>query len=496
MDSSEFKRAATTAIDEITSYYDTIEDRRVTSNVEPGYLKKLLPDGPPQDGEPWEEIQKDIESKIMPGVTHWQSPNFMAYFPATISYPGILGDMYSAAINSPVFNWTGSPACTELETIVLDWLAKLINLPECFTSSSNGGGVTQGSASEAIVVVMVAAREKYLNEATSHLSGILKEDAMAYKRGKLIAIGSETTHSSTQKAAQIAGVRFAKVPVYAEDNYAMTGANLEKTLAQCRARGLEPFFLTATLGTTPTCAVDDFASIVTTLQRFAPRDQPGEIWVHVDAAHAGSALICPEYHHHTAHFASFHSFNFNMHKWLLTAYDTSCLYLRERKHVISALSILPSYLCNKASEGGQVIDYRDWQIPLGRRFRSLKIWFILRSYGVSGLQENIRKHIRYSEVFASLIRGRPDLFKIRAGPSFALTVFSAISKIGKDNELTRAVYNLIHERGEIHVTPCVVGGIETIRVVSANPMAEERFLRRAFDIFVSTTEELRSKEIA
>ncbi|TQS38360.1 hypothetical protein Golomagni_01135 [Golovinomyces magnicellulatus] len=389
----------------------------------------------------------------------------MAYFPTSSSYPGILGDLYSATINTPGFDWTCSPASTELETIVLDWLAKLINLPECFTSSSNGGG-------------------------------ILKEDAMAYKRGKLIAIGSEETHSSTQKATQIAGVRFAKVPVYAEDNYAMTGANLEKTLAQCRARGLEPFFLTATLGTTPTCAVDDFASIVTTLQKFAPRDQPGEIWVHVDAAHAGSALVCPEYHHHTAHLASFHSFDFNMHKWLLTNYDASCLFLRERKHVTNALSIVPSYLYNKATESGKVIDYRDWQIPMGRRFRSLKIWFILRSYGVSGLQEHIRKHIRFSEVFASLIRGRPDLFKIRAGPSFALTVFSTISKIGKDNELTRAVYNLIHERGEIHVTPCVVGGFDTIRVVSANPLAEERFLHKAFEIFVSTTEELRSKEIA
>jgi aromatic-L-amino-acid decarboxylase len=223
-------------------------------------------------------------------MSHRQSPSFMAFFPASSSYPGMLGELYSAAFTAPAFNWICSPAVTELETVVLDWLAKLFNLPDCYLSITHGGGVIQGSASEAIVTVMVAARDKHLRETTSHLTGLELEDAVAQKRSKLVALGSSQAHSSTQKAAQIAGVRFRSVPVSAENNFAMTGKDLEEVLLQCKAQGLEPFYLTATLGTTPTCAVDDFESIVSVLAKHAPPNVPGEIWVHVDAAYAGAAL--------------------------------------------------------------------------------------------------------------------------------------------------------------------------------------------------------------
>lgn len=215
---------------------------------------------------------------------HRQSPNFMAFFPANSTYPSMLGELYSAAFTAPAFNWICSPAVTELETIVLDWLAKLFNLPPSYQSSSHGGGVIQGSASEAIVTVMVAARDKYLRETTAHLSGIELEDAIAYKRGKLVALGSEAAHSSTHKAALIAGVRYRSVPVTKADNFAMKGETLEEVLKQCKAQGLEPFYLTATMGTTNTATVDDFASIASTLAKIAPPNHPGEIWVHVDAA--------------------------------------------------------------------------------------------------------------------------------------------------------------------------------------------------------------------
>ncbi|EKD15648.1 uncharacterized protein L3040_006004 [Drepanopeziza brunnea f. sp. 'multigermtubi'] len=494
MDSKQFKEAATSAIDEIVNYYETIEDRRVVSNVEPGYLKKLLPDGPPQDGESWGDIQKDIESKIVPGLTHWQSPNFMAFFPASSSFPGMLGELYSAAFTAPAFNWICSPAVTELETIVLDWLAKLLNLPDCYLSTSHGGGVIQGSASEAIVTSMVAARDKYLRETTSHLSGAELEDAIAYKRSKIVALGSEAAHSSTQKAAQIAGVRYRSIPVSKDTNFALTGAGLEEMLKQCKAQGLEPFYLTTTLGTTATCAVDDFGSIAATLAKYAPPNVTGEIWVHVDAAYAGAALVCPEYQHLTASLEHFHSFDMNMHKWLLTNFDASCLFVRKRKDLIDALSIMPSYLRNEFSESGLVTDYRDWQIPLGRRFRSLKIWFVMRTYGVNGLQAHIRKHVKLGEMFADLLRTREDLFKIVTGPTFALTVFTIVPKIaGKEEQdaITKAVYELINKRGEIYITSSVVAGEYVIRVVSANPMAEEKFLKKAFDILVDTAEELR-----
>lgn len=423
-----------------------------------------------------------------------QSPNFMAFFPASSSFPGMLGELYSAAFTAPAFNWICSPAVTELETVVLDWLAKLLNLPDCYLSTSHGGGVIQGSASEAIVTVMVAARDKYLRETTSHLSGIELEDAIANKRGRMVALGSDASHSSTQKAAQIAGVRFRSITVTTETNFALTGAALAEALEQCKAQKLEPFFLTTTLGTTSTCAVDDFGSIASTLSKYAPPDVPGEMWVHVDAAYAGAALVCPEYHHLTEPFKHFHSFDMNMHKWLLTNFDASCLYVKKRKDLIDALSIMPSYLRNEFSESGLVTDYRDWQIPLGRRFRSLKIWFVLRTYGIKGLQAHIRKTLKLGETFAGLLETRKDLFEIITGPSFALTVFNIVPKVsGKEEQdkITKDVYELVNKRGEIYITSSVVGGVYVIRVVSANPMAEEKYLRKAFKILVETTEELR-----
>jgi len=418
----------------------------------------------------------------------------MAFFPASSSFPAMLADMYSAAFTAPAFNWICSPAVTELETVVMDWLAKLINLPECYLSTTHGGGVIQGSASEAIVTVMVAARDKYLRETTSHLTGLELEDAIAYKRSKLVALGSEAAHSSTQKAAQICGVRYRSIPVNKEDNFSMTGAGLETIINECKTQGLEPFFITTTMGTTNTCAVDDFTSIAEVLSRHAPPNVFGEIWVHVDAAYAGAALVCPEYQHLTASFTEFHSFDFNMHKWLLTNFDASCLFVRKRKDLIDALSISPTYLRNEFSESGLVTDYRDWQIPLGRRFRSLKIWFVLRSYGVKGMQEHIRKHIKLGEGFAEMIKSRKDLFSIISGPSYALTVFSVVSETGVKDEqdkLTRDVYELVNKRGEIYITSTVVGGTYAIRVVSANPMTEEKYIQRAFEILVDTVEEVR-----
>lgn len=246
------------------------------------------------------------------------SPNFLAFFPAPTSYPSMLGELYSAALTTSAFNWDCAPAVTELETIMMDWVAGMLNLPESYLSTSTGGGVIQGTTSEAVVAVMVAARERYLRQVIPHfddLDGTGRENAMAKRRANLVAIGSEASHSCTQKAALIIGVRYRSVPVAVDDDFSMRGQRLQQTISQCRKEGLEPFYVTATLGTTSTCAVDRFEEIAEVL-----KDEPS-IWVHVDAAYTGNALVCEEYQYLTKPFGAFDSFSTALSKWLLVNLD-------------------------------------------------------------------------------------------------------------------------------------------------------------------------------
>lgn len=330
MNSSQFREAAHSVIEEIIQYYETIESRRVLSAVKPGYLAPLLPTSAPDNGEPWSAIQPDIERLIMPGITHWQSPNFMAFYPASSTYPGMLGELYSAAINVPAFNWLNSPAITELETVVLDWLAKALALPEGFLSKGQGGGVMHGSASEAIATTMVAARERVTQRMCGTDESIETEDKVATLRGRLVALGSEQAHSATQKGARIAGTRYRSVPANIGTDFAITGKELRGVLEKCTENGLIPYYLTVTMGTTATCSSDRFDEIVEVL-----KDYP-DVWAHVDAAHAGSALVLPEYQYISKKFAAFQSFNLNMHKWLLVNWDAR--YFNKEVDSVSALA--------------------------------------------------------------------------------------------------------------------------------------------------------------
>ena len=509
----------------VISYNASLPDLPVLPKIKPGYLAPQLPTSAPDTPEPWSAIQSDISSKIVPGLTHWQSPNFMAFFPAGVTYPSMLGEMYSAAFTAPAFNWLCSPACTELETVVLDWMAKAMALPDCFLSTSNGGGggVIQGSASEATVTVMVAAREKYMREKCDS-EGLQegskeREDRIAFLRGRLVALSSDQAHSSCQKGALIAGTRYKGIKVDLSDDLALTGEKLEKALNECQEDGLEPYYLTTSLGTTATCAVDCFDQIAEVKKRHP------NIWVHIDAAYAGAALICEEYQHYSKTFTVADSFNMNMHKWLLVNFDASCLFVQNRNDLTRALSITPSYLQNKHTDSGLVTDYRDWQIPLGRRFRALKIWFVMRSYGLQGMKEFIRRTTKLGEVFTDLVHDRNDLFEIIATPRFALTCLRVkpAAAAGKHemngyadaptrvkdealmgdfvptadaqaeteaNTVTKEIADLINERGEIFITSSTTAGKCMIRVVSANPSAEEKYVRNAFEIIVRTTGEV------
>lgn len=532
MDGDEFRKAAHAAIEEsmfhpsgscvkreltwsVIAYNQNITKYPVLPTVKPGFLAPQLPKSAPEKPQPWSEIQPDIASKIVPGITHWQSPKFMAFFPAGVTYPSMLGELYSAAFTAPAFNWLCSPACTELETVVMDWLAQALDLPKEFLSSSatGGGGTIQGSASEAVVTCMVAARERYLH-AKCDAEGLApesleREDRIAHLRSRLVALSSDQTHSSTQKGALIAGTRYRSIPTKLDNQLSLQGGELEAALAQCEADGLEPYYITLTLGTTSTCAVDDFAGLAPILKRYP------NLWVHIDAAYAGAALICPEYSSKYSPLMTIaDSFNMNMHKWLLVNFDASCLFVQNRNHLTRALSISAAYYVNKHTDSGLVTDYRDWQIPLGRRFRALKIWFVMRTYGIEGMQKHIRKTVGIGEVFAELVRGRSDLFELITEPAFALTCFrvkplllgsEGTAETESDfapqaaaderreqeaNAVTRRIGDLINERGEVFLTCSSSAGKSFIRVVSGNPNAEEKYVREAFDIIVKTTEEV------
>ena len=521
MTGAQFIEAANASAQEIEHYYSNMSSRNVLPSISPGYLRKLLPSSAPECGEAWEDIQKDIERTIMPGLTHWQHPKFMAFFPATTSYPSMLGEMWSSALSSPAFNWICSPVVTELETIVLDWFADIIGLPKSFQSHGEGGGVIQLSASDTILTVMIAARERYIRRELER-QGVTDpeeiEDRSCELRSQLVALGSDQAHSSTKKAATMAGTRCRLITTHQSDSYAMKGHELRKKIEELQAKGLRPYYLTVTLGTTSTCAVDDFASIAE-----VAKDYP-DIWIHCDAAYAGSALVLPEYQRLSRQMAFVDSFNTNMHKWLLVNFDASLLYVQKRRDLTDTMSITPAYLKNQFTDSGLVTDYRDWQIPLGRRFRSLKVWFVLRTYGVQGLRDYVQHGINLGNLFADLLRSRSDLFTIFTPPAFGLVVFTvnpqktqqaqldqnlegaeprpdqdqevsikprvSDEELKKANENTKEVFETIDQQKEFFLTSTVVGGVYAIRVVSANPQAEEKYIREVFEVLVRTAEEV------
>lgn len=418
MTPEEFRVLGREMVDFIADYWQNVEQQPVLSRAAPGDLLRALPLSPPRRGladgggtasDAWREIFRDVRDIIMPGITHWQHPSFFAYFPANISGPSVLGEMLAAGLGVQGMLWLTSPACTELETRVLDWTAELLGLPECFRSTAQsgqagtstgggggggGGGVIHGTASEAVLVAMIAARDQGRRRAA---------DARP-----LIAYASDQTHSSLVKAAMIAGLadspddrRHVRL-IETDATGAMRPDALETTLRADLASGRRPFFICATTGTTATTAIDRVDLIAAAQRAACPHnDQP---WLHVDAAYAGNALICPEFRWMSAGYDAADSLCFNPHKWLLTNFDCSCFFVRSRSALTNALSVTPEYLRNAASDAGGVIDYRDWQIPLGRRFRALKLWFVIRHFGVEGLQAYIREHVRLGELFESLVR--------------------------------------------------------------------------------------------
>jgi aromatic-L-amino-acid decarboxylase len=459
MTPEEFRRYGRAVVDWIADYYQQVESLPVLSQVQPGQIRASLPAEPPTRGEPFEAILKDVDELVIPGITHWQSPNFFAFFPANTSGPAILGELLSAGLGVQGMLWMTSPACTELETHVLDWLADMLDLPSKFKSAETGGGTIQDSASSASLCALLAARER----ATGYESNERGCD------GRLIAYGSTQTHSSVEKAFKIAGLgRQTLRQIEVDDRFALRPDALASQIKQDRQAGLIPCFVCATVGTTSSNGLDPLAEIGQICREEG-------LWLHVDAAMAGTAALCPEfrYIHDGIEFAD--SYCFNPHKWMFTNFDCDCFYVADRAALIQALSVLPEYLRNIATESGAVIDYRDWQIPLGRRFRSLKLWFVIRHYGVQGLRYHVRRHVELAQEFARWV-DESDRFELAVPPPLNLVCFRHVGGDGINERLVER----LNRSGNLYLTHTKLDERYTLRFCVGQTHTEERHVRQAW----------------
>ncbi len=454
MTGAEFRRRGKEAVDFIADYWEQVGTLPVLCPLKPGETMAKMPAHAPERGERWEDVRADLERIVVPGLTHWQSPNFFAYFPANGSFPAIIADMISTGLGVQGMLWATSPACTEMETRVLDWLVRMLGLPDSFLSVGSGGGVIHSTASEGVLTALVAAR---------HRSGWHWQLAASATHSHFVIYTSTQAHSSVIKAAMIAGM--ARSPedrthvrlIGTDGKYAMRADLLARAMEEDVAAGKTPLFVCATIGTTSSTAVDPVAEIGEVCKRFGA-------WLHVDAAFAGAALVCPEMRWMSRGVEHADSFVFNPHKWMLTSFDCSCFWTSDRAALVGALSIAPEYLRNAASQSGEVIDYRDWQIPLGRRFRALKLWMVIRHYGVDGLRAYIREHVRIAGLFEEWVKGN-ERFEVVTPRTSALVCFRLRARADEKPEATdernTRLMGKLNETGAMYLTHTVLPEVKT-----------------------------------
>jgi len=459
MSPEEFRQHGHEVVDWIADYFNRIESYPVLSQVKPGTIRASLPEEAPTKPESFEAILADVEKLIVPGITHWQSPNFFGYFPCNASGPAILGDLLSSGFGLQGMLWATSPACTELETHVLDWLVNAMGLPQKFHSSSTGGGVIQDTASSANFCAVLAARERATN-LESNGKGV---------REKLVAYTSTQAHSSIEKAIKMAGIGNKNLRlIEVGDAFAMRSAALAAAIAKDKDAGLVPFLVCGTMGTTSSNAMDP-------LRQIGAICREHDLWFHVDAAMSGTAALCPEFRRLQGGLEYADSYCFDPHKWMFTNFDCDCFYVADRKLLIQTLSVLPEYLKNKATESGAVIDYRDWHVQLGRRFRALKLWFVLRYYGVEGLQFHVREHVRLAQQFAEWIRD-DERFELVVPPPLNLVCF----RLKGGDELNQQLMDALNRSGDLFLTQTRLSERLTLRMSIGQTNTEERHVERAW----------------
>ena len=445
MTPEEFRRQGHAAIDWIADYWDSLDGLPVRSPARPGDVRRALPVAAPEDGESFDAVLADLDEIVVPGLTHWQHPRFFAYFPANSSPAAILGDLLSSGIGAQGMIWATSPAVTEVEQVVLDWFSEAMGLPAAFRSDGPGGGVIQDTASTATFTAILSA----LHRASG---GEVRQRGLGEQRWTVY--GSSQAHSSLVKAAMMAGLGADAVRSIDVDpaTQAMDMDALRLAVSDDVEEGRRPVMVHLAAGTTSTGAMDDIATAVEIAREWG-------LWVHVDAAWAGVAAVCPELREHLHGVEAADSFVTNPHKWLLTTFDCSTFWVRDRAALTGALSVLPEYLRNAATESGEVVDYRDWHPQLGRRFRAIKLWAVMRTYGLSGLREHIRSGVELASYAADLVR-EDERFELVTEPVLSLVVF----RLRAGEEATMAAMEAVNASGEAYLSHTTVNGRAAIRI--------------------------------
>ncbi len=448
MDTKQFRAFAHQVVDWMADYLEDNEQLPVFPDIQPGDIRQQIPPSPPSQGEDFKHILEDFQRLIVPGMTHWNHPGWFAYFPANHSPPSVLAEMLTAAMGAQCMSWQTSPAATELEQVVLDWLRQMLKLDDPWV------GCIQDTASSSTLVALLSARERI----TEHLFG--QQGSAAPDANRLVVYASTEAHSSIDKAVKLSGIgleQLRKIPV--DKDFAMRPEALAASIQQDIKAGLRPTCVIATVGTTSSTAIDP-------LQAIGSICQAHNIWLHVDAAYGGSAAMLPEMRYILNGIEAADSLVFNPHKWMLTNFDCSAYFVRDIDTLLRTFRSDPEYL--KTSYDPQVVNFRDWGIPLGRRFRALKLWFVLRSYGVEGLQQFLRKHISWAQELTMWVNQSPN-FECLAPAPFALVCLRYHPPhLDEDDPqldtLNQRILTTINERGRFHLTHTRLNNQYTIRV--------------------------------